>query len=529
MVPPRPRSWEFRPTFLALLAIAACQPLEPGEDPSALESELTLDANVRTLPIKSDRSLIITDLSGLAKVQDRISPGKILTEVGKAAITRWAPAEGDRSRYGRNELNKWVQTPWRSASGEYDDHDRLPFEKRLGVSGHPNPWAHLMDLWPQLGNADVGDGPFRLLAVVNRLDISGDVDDRGIIDAAKAPRTIGEGRLVFGLVDRAHEAQRNAPYPLTLIIEFRLPALDANFNVIDGFDYAGALFDDAARRTQLERWGLMWRQLSKWDPAHGNANQRQAFADHLWKIVNRFAQADNFVAMRGNVRLVGDNGVTEFELREWYMLKNGDWTLINRKPRDEPYRCADAKDLRNLVDFYWDAARQDVNMARVTPARPTKVIGYLIPRDIGNSPIPMAKDLTGCPMSGGEPVKFEMKGVDFNMTNRVTAPFGRVRRDTLWDLPGAEEAKRHQFAIRTCTGCHGKEAGIFGFHIAPRMPNQEAALSDFLTHGGGTDFSHGGATYRYNELSGRKRWLERVSTRDPSTQVFESLYRHDAL
>ena len=480
---------------------------------------LTVDPNVLNVPIRSERSLLITEPSALDAVQQRKPLGKLLMSVGRAAITEWAPNEGQRANKRANQVNEWVATPFQGAAKEFAEHNALPFEKRIGMKNDGNPWQRLINLWPQLNNGDVGPGPFRLLAVVNRMDLTGDVDERGIIDAAKQPRTMGEARLIFGVVDRDHERNTGKPYPMVFIIEFRLPALDANYNVVDNFDFRGNLFRDDIWRQQMERWGLLWRSLSASDP--GTA----AYRTRLLQIVQRFAKAENFVALRADIDLRSE-GKREFELREFYILKNNAWDLIPRKPRDEAYKCGDGPDLITLVNYYWDAAKGDLKMDRVTPQNPRDVIGWNLPRTMDKAPMALGNTLAGCPKDGARPIPFEMLGTDGDGGNRVTAPFGRVKPDELWRLPGAPEDRRHQFAIRTCTGCHSSEAGMFGFHVEPRLANRRSQLSTFLK--GGAAFTHGGVTYRYDELAARASWMDRASRHDPSMQLFESLYRHDA-
>jgi hypothetical protein len=495
-----------------------------GEDSEILELEaggISVDPNVLNIELTSPRSIMITSPQAVNYVGDKLPLGTLLKRVGKAAISEWAPAEGKQAKYPLAQVNDWVRNPFAAAEREFQEHDDLPFDQqqRLGMRDGGNPYRRVQALWPGLSSADVGDGPFRLLAVVNRMDLAGDIDERGIIDAAKDPRNFGEARLIFGLIDKEHEANTGKPYPMTFIIEYRLPALDANYRVIEGYDFAGKLFSQAEWQTQMQRWGKVWRQLSAWEPGS------VAYREYLAKVVARFARPENFVALRANLEIRRD-GKVEFELREWYMLKQDQWVLIPRKPRDEPYACGDNADIAKFVAHYWDSARMDLNMARVTAADPRKVIGYNIPRTVRESPVPVGATLAGCPVNGNNvPTLFEMAAPN-GEENRITAPFGRAKEDFVWKMPAATEDRRHQFAIRTCTGCHSKEAGVFGFHVLPRMPGARAELSQFLT--GGATFSNGGKTYKYNELENRRSFVRRASEKDPTVVLFSGLYRHDA-
>lgn len=492
---------------------------ENADQVTSLAAErLAVDPNVGSIAIKADRSVLVTARQPITWIGDRLPLGILLKRVGRAAITEWAPAEGSASKFKLGEIGEWVRNPFDSAEEEFREHEGLPFAQRLGIVHGGNPYQRIQNLWPDLGSADPQGGPFRLLAVVNRMDLAGDVDERGIIDAAKDPRNFGEARLIFGLVDKDYENTTGKPYPMTFIIEYRLPALDANYNVVDNYDFAGKLFSTQDWRTQMQRWGNAFRQLSAWDPS------TDQYRDHLAKLVARFARPDNFVALRANLE-IRTNGNVEYDLREWYMLKDS-WTLIPRKPRDEPYACGENPDLAKLVDYYWDSTKLDLDMARVTPANPRRVIGYHIPRTMRDMPVSAGDVLAGCPVDGqGKGILFEMPGREAGEEHRVTAPFGRAKENFVWRMPNTTENRRHQFAIRTCTGCHSKEAGVFGFHVLPRLANQKAELSTFLT--GGATFTHGGKTYNYNELAKRSTYLDRASKADPTLALFEGLYRAD--
>jgi hypothetical protein len=503
--------------WLLVLALAGCVDATGDAEHDA---ELAVDPNVVSIEVRSHRSVVITAPEAIDPIGKRFPLGTLLKRVGKAAISEWAPAEDQQARYPLSRVHDWVRNPFRTAEREFAEHDELGAGRRLGIRHGGNPYRRVQDLWPGLASSDVGDGPFRLLAVVNRMDLAGDIDERGIIDAAKQPRSFGEARLIFGLVDKDYEANTGRPYPMTFIIEYRLPALDASYNVIEGYDHTNNLFDDAAWRTQMERWGKVWRQLSAWDPTA--STQARAYRDYLQKIVARFAKPENFVALRANLEIKKD-GETEYELREWYMLKSDQWVLIPRKPRDEPYDCGNNVDLARLVEHYWDATRGDLDMARVRPANPLKVLGYNVPRTTRESPFAMGNTLAGCPVDKqGQPTLFEMAATPGEQ-NRITAPFGRARQNFVWSIPNLFEQRRHQFAIRTCTGCHSKEAGVFGFHVFPRMAGERSRLSAFLT--GEATFSHGGKTYRYHELDKRRTWVRRASERDVA--LFEGMYRDD--
>jgi hypothetical protein len=53
-------------------------------------------------------------------------------------------------------------------------------------------------------------------------------------------------------------------------------------------------------------------------------------------------------------------------------------------------------------------------------------------------------------------------------------------KDFRWNIPGASEADRFAFAMRTCAGCHALETNTQFVHIKPREAGKKADISAFL-------------------------------------------------
>ena len=166
-------------------------------------------------------------------------------------------------------------------------------------------------------------------------------------------RWSGEARLVFGLaVDDGGQ-----PYPMTFILETRLPALQEQALLDGGVLYQAdgtfvpltGLTNDAEWIAGRRRWARVWSDLSATsvtDPSyHGK----------LLKVVRLFATADDFLSMRsGEQEYDLDAGrlTNEFEYREFYV--NGSYTLTTRKLRREPFRCADSSNaLASRITAEW--------------------------------------------------------------------------------------------------------------------------------------------------------------------------------
>lgn len=531
----------------ALIACSSDDDTTPNDNPVAIvDDTLSIAPDATSVALRDERSLVITNPAALAATEKRFSFGKLMEKQGAAAATEGGmglvgndkvPAKDSVSDYTPNE---WVDHVFSTAAKELDDHSKASAKARLGIVPVENPLAKLRQLWSgKNGTLDstkkgvsLGDGPFRLLAVVNRLDLAGDVDSRDCCTgAAKIARPFGEGRLVFGLVDPTMEGRANPKaYPMTIIIEFRLPALNDKLAMAaDDFDYKGALTNDGVWRSQMERWGQIWQEQSRFAP------NTQEFQTRLASIIARFAQPQNFLSIRSGFQVEDTKGNIEFEYREWYVLQ-GSTHLIPRKPRREPYRCGSkGKTLTDIIERQWADDQNDLEMRGINPAG--KSISYDIPRDDGRGLAKHDGPMEGCPTDDkGKGIPFEMDGQQPNSDEPraiINAPFARFGKSDVWTLEGQtgngakREDERHAFAIRTCSGCHGKEAGLFGFQISPRLKNEESKLADFMTGKGGNQFSHGGADYHYDDLAARRAFATKAAKRDETLAVYSGLWRHD--
>jgi hypothetical protein len=78
----------------------------------------------------------------------------------------------------------------------------------------------IIQTWPKLknGKLDLTQAPFRLLAIVNRMDLR---LPRGIPTPLQPVTDAGEGRLVYGIFDPANPT---SAFQFTVILEYKLPA-----------------------------------------------------------------------------------------------------------------------------------------------------------------------------------------------------------------------------------------------------------------------------------------------------------------
>jgi hypothetical protein len=112
-------------------------------------------------------------------------------------MTNMAGAQ-DPSTFVENWLNIWSTTQ---------------VVNSFAANARPGLKAQVTDRWPRInGKLDLTKAPFRLLAIVNRMDLRN-----------QAAGNAGEGRFVFGVLDASGNT-----FPFTVILEYKLPATTAD-------------------------------------------------------------------------------------------------------------------------------------------------------------------------------------------------------------------------------------------------------------------------------------------------------------
>ncbi len=125
------------------------------------------------------------------------------------------------------------------------------------VPARPNIGALVLNSWPRIGGRlDLDRSPFRLLAIVNRVDLRGNTVYGG--------GSAGEGRLVFGVVNR-NAAGGCSTMPFTVIFEYGVPVSGC---------------------TNVKNYGQQWVNLG--NIALGSA----AFNPALQAITDQFTKAN---------------------------------------------------------------------------------------------------------------------------------------------------------------------------------------------------------------------------------------------
>jgi hypothetical protein len=481
-------------TLSLLLLLAACAP--PAEVPADASPEATPEQTALVAGLDPARSLVITSRAGFRDVAD---PASGLT-LGRLLADRHAFMNAKRVADGRPPVSAREGTlmAFTKLAEDVDQHNALPVKRRIGlVKRTTNPFRErILAYWDPNGTGpelppDQLDGPFRLLAVVNRVDLAGADDNPG--GGATLPeekrKFFGEGRLVFGLT---RPDDSGAPYPMTLIMEYHLPFLQRV--IVDGevryvaierdFDYDAVSDEDWIKQRKL--WAGLWAELSDYEL------DSDEYRTKLRAIVTLFARAENSIALRvGHVVDPIDPRDTtrEFEYRESY-TQDG-FLLAPRDLARDVHPCvAQQPFFAELIEQRWQASTRDMRF------------DYKWPSAIDDQAA--ISEACGLPM-GAEP---GAQGPRVHVSRFLAdkwwpALYGTDPRDhNLNDL----EEKRHDFAMTTCSGCHSRETGTQGFMIFPRRANEDSVVAELLRRPVSVTLPNG-ARYEYDELGRRAALL----------------------
>jgi hypothetical protein len=403
------------------------------------------DTNVIELPIDDflnrppfwNKSLLITDLSVVedpTRTFDPCDPAKG-TKLGAWTFGRLMidmcnqPVTGiDPSEFARRWLRSW-------------QHDlSINFD---GVTNrNPEIVAQVINDWETASGGpgaplDLSIAPFRLLAIVNRLDLRGNPGYGGVNDSDPCnPSCIGgEGRFVFALVPGLRRTGGGGGGYGGGGGDVTQSSCDAaQFTVI--FEYC------VPKRTcaEIKTYALEWYALSQL-PFGADFNAK------LEAITDQFAAANADPSRKPNLSSLNQLRANELLREPW---DQREWRLFNTD--------SDAGWLRQVT--VKQAPDVDYNFS-------PKIVDYCL----ANAGLILAEQHT---------VPLQFKREPFLGGNAPMAT-----KDFFWDgpqptgtIPGEV---RHKFSLNTCNGCHAGETGTPFTHVFPRKTGEEAALSDFLT------------------------------------------------
>lgn len=377
----------------------------------AVTSRLRLPRSLVTMPpsaVDPARELFITDLS---VVQDPTRTFDVCNNVGnpngawtfKTLMTDMAnqPLTGlDPAVFVEN----WVRT-WQV------NHTINTF----GVPARPNIGPQVLNNWPRLANGrlDLDRSPFRLLAIVNRVDLRGNPVYGG------SGGNAGEGRLVFGVVNRSVNGGCST----------------TQFTVI--FEYGVPISGCSAVQSYAQRWVNL-----------GNLPFGATFNTELQRITDIFTRA-NAAPGRPNGSALNQLRTNEialaapWELRE-FVLPRGNGFLNIVSTKETPHR-ATYQNSANLANF----------MNSGTASVPLTWLGQ--PFLTGSSLNPSVID-----------------AVAWNAPGANNADRHRVSLNSCDGCHGSEARANGNPFVAFPT----PETSFV--HVTPRLPNQQSQLSKFL-------------------------------------------------
>ena len=288
----------------------------------------------------------------------------------------------------------------------------------------------LLDQWPRLpdGQLDLAQAPFRLLAIVNRLDLR----ESAVYGGSGG----GEARLVFGAINC------NDAFTATSI----QPGMDdaLAFTVI--FEYAVP----SSSCPQVRNWAQQWTALGALNL--GSA----AYNTQLQSITDQFT-------LRGAqpTRLPNKSALNQLRTNEFALSVSGEafWELREARLVLCGLLCTSNA---GLLEHATVAQTPDITYQ-------ASVTGRSLTRDYIN-----ANELAI--LVGAHQVPLVLPTGERFRGGAIAPGAGFA-----WNPGIVDPEARHQFSKATCSGCHTRETDADFLHIFPRNAGVAAQLSDFLT------------------------------------------------
>ncbi len=294
------------------------------------------------------------------------------------------------------------------------------------VPARPNIGALVLNSWPRIGGKlDLDSAPFRLLAIVNRIDLRNKPGYGG--------GAAGEGRLVFGVVDRKNKGGCSVTN-FTVIFEYGVP--------ISGC-------------TNVQNYGQKWVNL-------GNISMGSpAFNPALQAITDQFTTADANM-QKPNRSALNQLRSNENALNPWWELR--EFVLPGKGP---------------VITWL------GITSTKQTPHHTLNNTALLASYINANAPSIINGTYSVPDLWAGQPF---LTGSTLN---------GSVADAAVWKAPGVGNQERHLFSLGTCNACHGGETRANGspfvsfppppngqetdfVHIDVRLPTAPSNLSKFL-------------------------------------------------
>jgi hypothetical protein len=278
-----------------------------------------------------------------------------------------------------------------------------------------NPWLAASG---NTGQLDMRKAPFRLLAIVNRVDLRR--------QPAYGNGNAGEARFVYNVLNISDPGN---PVP-------------TQFNVIFEYGISAGTCDD------IRAWGQRWHDLGSIPFGESYNVALQSITDTFTKIGANPAKPNG--SALNQLRTNEIALLSPWELREFGLSPastTGPFaplpliqTTVKQTPNHSTVAGQDLLGSQPVADFINQFRAQIIDGTYVVPAT-----------------------FEGGPFLGGATVN----QIDF--WNGNNSP------------PIIDNLARHLFSLNTCNACHGRETDTGFKQIEPRQANVRAALSRFLT------------------------------------------------
>lgn len=308
----------------------------------------------------------------------------------------------------------------------------------------------LFSYWPKLSTdtsqLDIKRAPFRLLAILNRMDLAS--AGSSTYASGGVSNNVGEGRLVFGLYNPTGSCTNNSDQKknFTIIFEYKLPCYSHQSNTTHCHWDMG----------DLDYWTSRWTSLN--DDA-GNDNAYVAKLSALTKnFTSSFAGSSTgnnllaFTTVRTNDQLSSDQ---IWRLREFKL--SGSRLILSPTANTPRTSYNKTSELTALLKGNYDAVLRG------------------------------AFSLEGAGASAMRSCEAKASTADAGSTKDLVWQTDNISADGTSDWSGwpisSEEGLelRHDFAINTCSGCHGIENSALGHqHISGRKRGSVSGVSAFL-------------------------------------------------
>jgi len=359
------------------------------------------------------RELMITDLSVVEDPARTYDPctgagtpmgpwtfGKLMTDLANEPATGINPSD-----FTLHWLQHW--------NTDLTINSFTVFDRSFGLNDQIlNPWPRLPD-----GRLDLSRAPFRLLAIVNRIDLRG--------STAYGASDAGEARFVFGLL------RCNPPPPQREVKEFTV------------------ILEYSIKKSScwgVRHWARQWHALGSL--ALGSTEYNAA----LQAVTDQFARRNTDPSKRPNRSAFNQLRTNEFAIADF--PAGAFWELREFALCGDASACA----LGGLEE---------------TTIAQTPDTSFQFQSDLGT----YINDNESAILAGTHTVPLQLPPSTPFRGGVVQPGAGFSWQSSVIANPEA----RHAFGIATCNGCHTMETGTRFLQIAPRAAGSPSVLSDFLT------------------------------------------------